>query len=49
MPKIEVSDAGVIDALPMVVYMALLSEYAGVTPWWMPYIEHKPRGGYSNR
>ena len=28
----------------MVVYKALLNEYAGVTHWWMPYLESKLRG-----
>ena len=44
MPKVEVTDEAIIDAPPMEVYKAILDEYAGVTHWWMPYIEHKPRG-----
>jgi hypothetical protein len=28
----------------MVVYKAILNEYAGVTHWWMPYLESKLRG-----
>jgi hypothetical protein len=27
----------------MVVYKAVLNEYAGVTHWWMPILELKPR------
>jgi hypothetical protein len=45
MPKIAVmSDEAVIDSPPMVVYKAILNEYAGVTHWWMPYWESKLRG-----
>jgi hypothetical protein len=44
MPRIVVSDEAVIDSLPMVVYKAILNEYAGVTHWWMPYLESKLRG-----
>jgi len=31
----------------MVVYKAVLDEYAGVTHWFMPYIEYKLRGDMS--
>ena len=44
MPRIESIDEAIIDAPPMVVYKAVLDEYAGVTHWWMPYFELKPRG-----
>ena len=44
MPKIDVTDEAVIDAPPMVVYKAILNEYAGVTHWWMPILEFKLRG-----
>jgi len=44
MPKIDVTDEAVIDSPPMVVYKAILNEYAGITRWWMPYLEIKPRG-----
>jgi len=44
MPKIDVLDEAVIDAPPMVVYKAILNEYAGVTHWWMPILEFKLRG-----
>lgn len=44
MPKIDVLDEAVIDAPPIVFYRALLNEYSGVTRWWMPYFEFKPRG-----
>jgi uncharacterized protein YndB with AHSA1/START domain len=44
MPKnIDVVDEAVIDSPPMVVFKAILDEYAGVTHWWMPYYEPKPR------
>ncbi len=45
MPKnVEVIDEAVIDSPPMVVYKAILNEYAGVTHWWMPIFEFKLRG-----
>jgi hypothetical protein len=44
MPKIDAINEAVIDAPPMVVYKALLNEVAGVTHWWMPYMEFKLRG-----
>ena len=44
MPKVDSIDEATIDAPPMVVYKAVLDEYAGVTHWWMPYFELKPRG-----
>ena len=44
MPKSEPIDEAVIDAPPMVVYKAILNEYAGVTNWWMPYLEYKLKG-----
>jgi uncharacterized protein YndB with AHSA1/START domain len=44
MPKIDRLDETVIDAPPMVVYKAILDEYAGVTHWWMPYLEYKLKG-----
>jgi hypothetical protein len=44
MPKIDVLDEAVIDSPPMVVYKAILNEYAGVTHWWMPYLGFKLRG-----
>jgi hypothetical protein len=43
MPEVDVLDEAVIDSPPMVVYKAILDEYAGVTHWWMPYRESKPR------
>jgi hypothetical protein len=47
LPKFELVDEAIIDALPLVVYKAVLDEYAGVTHWFMPYIEYKPRGDIS--
>jgi len=44
MPRMDASDDAVIDSPPMVVYKAILNEYAGVTHWWMPYQESKLKG-----
>ena len=44
MPNYDILDECVIDSQPVVVYKAVLNEYAGVTHWWMPYLEFKPRG-----
>ena len=44
MPKYDVTDEAIIDALPMDVYKAILDEYAGVTNWWAPILEFKLRG-----
>jgi hypothetical protein len=44
MLKVNVTDKGVIDSPPSVVYKAILNEYAGVTHWWMPFIESKLKG-----
>ena len=44
MPKIDVVSEAVIDSSPMEVYKALLDEIAGVTNWWMPYMQYKLRG-----
>lgn len=44
MPKYDVTDETVIDSPPMVVYKAILDEYAGVTNWWTPILEFKLRG-----
>jgi hypothetical protein len=44
MPKLEVIDEGIINASPMAVYKAILDEYAGITHWWLPVLEFKPRG-----
>jgi ribosome-associated toxin RatA of RatAB toxin-antitoxin module len=43
-PRIDVLDDAVIDSPLMVVYKAIQNEAAGVTHWWMPYLESKPRG-----
>jgi hypothetical protein len=43
MPKVDVIDGVVIDAPPMAVFKAILNEYSGVTRFWMPIIEFKPR------
>jgi hypothetical protein len=44
MPKMDVTDEAIIDSSPVEVYKALLNEYSGVTSWWMPFLEFKPRG-----
>ena len=44
MPKIDVISEAVIDSPPLVVYKALLNEFAGVTHWWMPILGFKLRG-----
>ena len=44
MPKFDVTDETIIDSSPIEVYKAILNEYAGVTHWWMPFLEFKPRG-----
>ncbi len=44
MPRLDAVEEAVIDSPPMVVYRAILDEYAGVTHWWMPHFESKPRG-----
>ena len=43
MPKIDVIDEGVIRASPIVVYKAILNEFAGFTHWW-PHTIYKLRG-----
>jgi uncharacterized protein YndB with AHSA1/START domain len=44
MPRIDAIDEVIIDSPPMVVFKAILDEVAGVTHWWMPYMEFKLRG-----
>jgi hypothetical protein len=44
MAKSESIEEAVIDASPVVVYKAILNEYAGVTNWWMPNMQFKLRG-----
>lgn len=44
MPKIDVVDEAIINAEPSTVYKPLMDEYEGVTSWWMPHWEAKPRG-----
>jgi len=44
MPRISVVDETIIDKPPLVVFNAILNEYTGVTHWWMPHLELKPRG-----
>lgn len=43
MPKVDVTDEIIIDAPPMVVFRAILDEYSGITHFWMPHLEFKPR------
>ena len=44
MGKFDVTDQFIIDAQPMVVYRALLDEFAGLTHLFMPYYECKLKG-----
>jgi hypothetical protein len=44
MPKADATDEAVIDAPPLVVYKAVLDEYAGRTMLWMPFVEIKSKG-----
>ncbi len=44
MPKIDCVDEALIDGSPTVVYQTFLNEFAGVTHWWMPYLEFKLKG-----
>jgi hypothetical protein len=44
MPRMDASDEAIIDGKPMVVYKAILNEYAGVKHWWMPVQESRLRG-----
>jgi uncharacterized protein YndB with AHSA1/START domain len=44
MPKIDRLDEAVIDSPPLVVYKAILDEYAGATHWWMPHLEYRLKG-----
>ena len=44
MPKIDVTNETIIDSPPLDVYRAILSEFTGVTHWWMPWNENKLRG-----
>jgi hypothetical protein len=46
MPKIDVTDTGIIDSPPSIVYRAVLDEYGGVTHW-MPALQSKQRGNIS--
>jgi hypothetical protein len=43
MVKMDVTDEAMIDSSPMEVYKAIIDEYSGVTNWWMPHLEFKPR------
>lgn len=44
MPRIDAFDESIIDGPPLEVFKALLNEAAGVTHWWLPHWESKPRG-----
>ena len=44
MPKYDVFDEALIDAPPLVVYKAILDEYAGITNWFLPILEFKLKG-----
>ena len=42
-PEFDVHDEALIDADPMTVFHALVDEVRGVTRWWRPHFEAKPR------
>jgi uncharacterized protein YndB with AHSA1/START domain len=44
MTRIDAFDEAVIDSPAIAVFKAILDEHAGVTHWWMPYWESKPKG-----
>ena len=44
MAKIDATDEIVMDGPSMTVYTAFLSEFFGVTNWWMPHIRFNPMG-----
>lgn len=43
--NITIVDEAMIDASPEQVFNAVLDEFAGVSHWWLPYFEVKPRAG----
>ena len=43
MVKMNVTDEAIIDGSPLEVYKAIIDEYSGITSWWMPTLEFKPR------
>ncbi len=45
MPRIDAFDEAVIDSPPLIVFKAILDEYAGITHWRMPMVESKIREG----
>jgi hypothetical protein len=45
MPRIDAFDEAVIDSPPLIVFKAILDEYAGITHWRMPLVESKIREG----
>ena len=44
MARYDVVDEGLIDAGCSTVFKAYTDEFIGLTHWWMPYWESKPRG-----
>jgi len=44
-PRIDAFDEAVVDSSPLVVFKAILDEYAGITHWRMPLAESKIREG----
>ena len=44
MPKIDVTDEGIIDSQPSIVFNALLDEFEGAKNWWVPHWEAKMTG-----
>ena len=43
MVKMDVTDEAIIDGSPLEVYKAIIDEYSGITNWWLPTLEFKPR------
>jgi len=46
MARYDVVDEGPIDADCSTVFKTYTDEFRGVTHWWMPYWELKPRGRF---
>ena len=44
MARYDVVDEGIIDADCSTVFKAYTDELGGITHWWMPHWESKPRG-----
>lgn len=47
MPKYDVTDEGIINGSPDVVYNAVIDEANGKTSWWLPHLSSRLRTGDS--